>query len=75
MSRKGFFKKRSMFDQVSVYLNESLEELRHVRWPTRQQAVRLSGIVLIFTFATSAVFGVVDFLLAELMKGLLSLRF
>ena len=64
-----------MFNQISAYLNESIEELRYVRWSTRQQAIRLSGIVLIFTFATSAVFGVVDFLLAELIKGLLSLRF
>jgi len=64
-----------MFNQISAYLNESIEELRHVRWPTRQQAIRLSGIVLIFTFAASAVFGVVDFLLSELIKGLLSLRF
>lgn len=64
-----------MFNAISLYLNESLEELRHVRWPTQKQAIRFSVIVLIFTFAASAIFGIVDFLLAELIKGLLSLRF
>lgn len=50
---------------VMDYINGSLEELRHVRWPTRQQAVRLSAIVVVFTFVTAVVFGVVDFLLAQ----------
>lgn len=49
------------------YINESLEELRHIRWPTRQQAVRLSVVVLVFTALTSVVFGFVDFLLAQLV--------
>lgn len=64
-----------MISKITSYLNESIEELRHVRWPTQRQAIRLSGIVLVFTFATSAVFGMLDFLLAELIKVLLSLRF
>ncbi|MEK7590938.1 MAG: preprotein translocase subunit SecE [Patescibacteria group bacterium] len=57
---------------ISNYINESLEELRHVRWPTRQQAVRLSVIVLAFTAASSAVFGFIDFLLSEILSFLLT---
>lgn len=57
---------------VFTYLHEALEELHHVRWPTRQQAVRLSAIVLVFTFAASAVFGFLDFLLARGVTFLLS---
>jgi preprotein translocase SecE subunit len=56
-----------------TYINEALEELRHVRWPTRQQAVRLSIIVLGFTAASAAIFGLIDFLLSELVQVLLSL--
>ena len=54
------------------YINDSIEELRHVRWPTRQQAVRLSTIVLAFTAASAILFGFVDFLLAKLIQLLLS---
>lgn len=64
-----------MLHQVTTYLNEATEELRHVRWPTRSQAIRLSGIVLIFTFVASIAFGALDFFLAQIIKGLLSLRF
>lgn len=54
------------------YFNASLEELRHVRWPTRQQAVRLSLIVIGFTVGSSALFGVLDFLLSRVVSVLLS---
>lgn len=54
------------------YIQESIAELRQVRWPTRSQAVRLSIIVVGFTIATAAVFGVIDFFLSELLQILLS---
>lgn len=56
---------------ITTFINESLEELRHVRWPTRQQAIRLSIIVIGFCLATAAFFGAVDFVLAELTKAAL----
>lgn len=62
-----------MLSIVTNYVNEALEELHHVRWPTRQQAIRLSIIVIIFCAATSIAFGVVDFGLSQVVKMLLSL--
>lgn len=55
------------------FLNNALEELRHVRWPTRQQAIRLSAIVLAFIGITAIAFGVFDALLAEIVTAILSL--
>ena len=62
-----------MMKVVSTYINEALEELRHVRWPTRQQAVRLSAIVLAFTVVCALAFGFIDFLLSETISFLLSI--
>ena len=64
-----------MFKAVTDYINGSIQELELVRWPTRQQAVRLSIVVFAFTLASSAAFGVVDFGLSSLVKFLLSLLF
>lgn len=61
-----------MFKKTSDFLRGAVEELHHVRWPTRQQAVRLSLIVIAFVFSTAAIFGIVDFLLARLVTLLLS---
>lgn len=58
---------------ITTFINESLEELRHVRWPTRQQAIRLSIIVIGFCLVTAAFFGAVDFILAEITKMALDL--
>jgi preprotein translocase SecE subunit len=57
---------------IATYINEALEELRHVRWPTRQQAVRFSAIVIVFVIACGALFGAIDFGLSELMQAVLN---
>lgn len=57
---------------ITTYINEALEELRHVRWPTRQQAVRFSGVVIVFVLACAALFGAIDFGLSELMQAVLN---
>ncbi len=59
-------------NSIAKYISDALEELRHVRWPTRQQAFRLSGIVIVFTAAAAAVFGVLDLGLSKGLQFLLS---
>lgn len=59
-------------NKISTYINESIQELHAVRWPTRQQAVRLSGIVIAFVAASTVAFGAVDYGLAKVVTLLLS---
>lgn len=54
------------------YFRSATGELKHVTWPTRRQALRLSAIVLGFTLASGAVYGVLDFLLGQGMTLFLS---
>ncbi|GEM_PF-222738 len=42
------------------YFQESFQELKKVTWPTRNQAIRLTAIVLGFCFVAAAVMGVLD---------------
>ena len=60
-------------NKFTTYINDAVQELHHVRWPTRQQAIRLSVIVLGFVAICTAVFGFIDYGLAEIIKFLLSL--
>lgn len=64
-----------MLNAAFTYINGAIQELELVRWPTRQQAVRLSAVVLAFTLVSSAAFGVVDFILSSVVRFLLSLAF
>ncbi|MDP7477177.1 MAG: preprotein translocase subunit SecE [Candidatus Peribacteraceae bacterium] len=61
--------------QLANYITDSISELRQVRWPTRQQAVRLSIITIGFTAAVSIAFGLIDYGLAGVVKLLLSFTY
>ncbi len=54
------------------YIRGSIEELHQVRWPTRQQAIRLSVIVLIFILVSSLLIGAVDAVLTEIVRLVLA---
>ncbi len=57
---------------VMSYLRGSIEELNHVRWPTRQQAVRLSIITILFMLISAAVLGLVDSALTAAVRFLIA---
>ncbi|MBI4235080.1 preprotein translocase subunit SecE [Candidatus Peregrinibacteria bacterium] len=60
---------------VSNYLRASFEELTRVTWPTKQQAVKISIIVLIFCLVAAVVLGAVDYLFGQLYSYLVNLKF
>ncbi len=60
---------------ILTYFQESIEELRKVRWPTRKQAVRLSVITLIFVSVCAIAFGALDVLLSETVAAFLRTLF
>jgi preprotein translocase SecE subunit len=46
------------------YLEESFQELKKVTWPTRNQAVKLTILVLVFCLISAVVIGAVDAILS-----------
>jgi len=48
------------------YLRGTRAELRRVNWPNRQEAMRLTIIVLAVTFSMAALLGLMDFIFARL---------
>jgi preprotein translocase subunit SecE len=55
---------------VIRYIQETQAELRKVTWPTREEAIRLTFIVLAFTFIAMVFLGALDILFQRL-AGLL----
>jgi preprotein translocase subunit SecE len=53
------------------YIRETMGELRRVTWPTRQEAINLTIIVLIVTFSMSALLGVLDYIFSQLFARIL----
>jgi len=53
------------------FFPEALEELKKAHWPTRQEALRLSLLVVIVCAVMGAILGGLDYGFAKLLGGLL----
>jgi preprotein translocase subunit SecE len=54
------------------FFSESLFELRKVVWPTRQEAMRITGVVLLVVLIISLILAGFDFVISQAVKWLLS---
>ena len=55
------------------YYRETVGELKKVVWPTREEAIRLTAIVLAVITVMAAVLGTFDYLFSQLVRFLISL--
>jgi preprotein translocase subunit SecE len=55
------------------YYRETIGELKKVVWPTREEALRLTWIVLIVISVMALLLGTADYLFGELMRFIISL--
>jgi preprotein translocase SecE subunit len=53
---------------VRGYFEDTMEELRKVTWPTREETLRLTGIVLVVTIIASLLLGFISLIFAELVR-------
>lgn len=57
-----------MLGRIKRFFDETRQELRHVNWPTRQEAVRLTAFVVILSLALAAFLGAFDYLFTYVLK-------
>ncbi len=58
---------------VTNYVKQSFQELSKVTWPTKNQAIRLTVIVLVFCLIAALILAAIDFGFNELFSYLLKL--
>lgn len=58
---------------IKKFFAESRQELRHVNWPTRQEAIRLTLIVIGMSVALAVFLGAFDYLFSSIMKSFIIL--
>jgi preprotein translocase subunit SecE len=67
-SKKKTVKKQN---RLNRFYRETVGELRKVSWPTRQEAINLTGIVIVVTFSMSFFLGFVDYLFSRMFALIL----
>lgn len=63
-----------MINAIKNYFKSSFEELTKVTWPTKNQAVRLTIIVLIFCIVVALFLSTVDYLFSMAYNYILTFR-
>lgn len=53
---------------LTAYLKETRNELRHVNWPTRKQTIAFTLIVIILSIVTAMLLGGFDYVYTTIIK-------
>ena len=56
-----------MFDKIKLFFREVSVELKKVSWPTRQQTVSATVVVIVLTTIVAFFLGIVDIILVRLI--------
>ncbi|MEI6304433.1 MAG: preprotein translocase subunit SecE [Candidatus Taylorbacteria bacterium] len=53
--------------RLTNYIKDTRAEMVHVNWPTRNQTIRFTVLVILVSIATAAILGFSDFVFAKLL--------
>lgn len=58
------------FDMISpiTFLRQVYDELKLVKWPTRNETIRLTTVVLFISFVIGAYIGALDYIFTQAMS-------
>jgi preprotein translocase SecE subunit len=55
--------------RIKNFFSEIRQELHHVNWPTRAEALRLSAVVIVIAVGISAFLGVFDYAFSYILRN------
>ena len=62
---------KRIFQKVMQFLGEAKTELKKVTWPSSKQTLASTSVVIIIVFIVAIYLGIVDYVLAKLVKYIL----
>jgi preprotein translocase subunit SecE len=66
----GFF--QNIGKKIRQFFRETVGELKKVTWPTRKEAINLTGIVLVVIFSVGIYLGLWDFIFTKVFAWIFS---
>jgi len=61
-----------MINKVFRFLNEVVDELKKVTWPTRQEAIKMTATVIGVSIVVAAFIGSLDYALTQIISKILT---
>jgi preprotein translocase subunit SecE len=60
-----------IMDKVIQFVSQAKAELKKVTWPTRKQTLASTGVVMVVVTLMAIYLGIIDLILAKLVKSIL----
>lgn len=60
-----------MFNRAKTYIQESYFELKRVNWPTKNETIRMTFVVIFMSLAVAVFLGALDFIFRYLLETFL----
>ena len=60
-----------MLQKIQAFFQEVSVELKKVSWPTRQQTMNATGVVIAVSFVVAFFLGIVDIVLARVVGSIM----
>jgi len=57
-----------MFKRFINFLQEAKQEFKRINWPSRQEAIRYTLFIIVFSLAMAAFLGLIDFIFLILLN-------
>ena len=57
---------------IKNYIQEVIQELKKVSWPSKEQTINKTVLVIVVSLAVALYIGGIDFILKQMMKSLIN---
>lgn len=70
MADTNLAKKASLGERITRFFKDTKAELKKVTWPTREQLIHNTGVIIVFIIIVTIILSVLDVAFAQLFKWL-----
>ena len=60
-----------MVSKIKTFLGEAKQEFHRINWPTRREAMRMVGIVIVISVVVSIYLGALDYVFTSFIQKLI----
>ena len=53
--------------KITEYIKQTRSEMSHVTWPSKQQTIRFTTLVIVVSVVTALILGIADFVFSKLL--------
>ena len=73
MADTNVAKKASFGERMKKFFKDTKAELKKVTWPTREQLIHNTGVIIVFIIIVTIILSVLDVAFSQLFKALTSI--